>query len=532
MKAFARWRKDWCAFAREMLQVELDPEQEEILRSVQFNRKTSVCSGTSRGKDYVAAVCCICFLYLTPRWNAAGEMIENTKVAMTAPTDRQVGNIMFPEISRIFNRAKYLPGRLVGYDIRTDVEEWFLTGFKADDNQTEAWTGFHAANVLFVITEASGLSEKVAEAIEGNLQGNSRLLIVFNPNRSTGYAAASQRSSSWSRFRLSSLTAPNVKAKRIIYPGQVDYDWIRSVLTDHCVPINEADKVETEGDFEFEGHWYRPDDFFRVKVLGLFPKVSEGSLVPGEWIELANARWRGLQVGETLSRRGNMGTPRHLIVTETPLRLGVDVAGMGRDNSCLCHRFSDYVDRFELIHGGGEAVHMKVAGRVVNAMKERTDSVSGQTAKAFIDTIGEGAGVFSRLRELASSTERWMDNRVISAKYSEAAGDGDFRLRDVTGQREFLNMRAYLLWAVRDWLDPKNKCNPALPTDDDLYQELTQTQWETMSNGRIKIEAKEELKKRIKRSPDKSDALALTFWPTPDIDPIPAKRANAASFFH
>src|SRR5690242_18625272 len=116
---FTKWRKDWRVFARDVLKVNLDKEQEAILQSVQFEPLTSVVSGTARGKDFVTAVSAVCFLYLTPKWNSKGEMIENTKVAMTAPSDRQVGNIIFPEISRIFNKAKVLPGRLVAYDIRT-----------------------------------------------------------------------------------------------------------------------------------------------------------------------------------------------------------------------------------------------------------------------------------------------------------------------------------------------------------------------------------------------------------------------------
>ena len=47
------WRADWCKFAREALGVSLDAEQQAILRSVQFNARTSVASGTARGKDFV-----------------------------------------------------------------------------------------------------------------------------------------------------------------------------------------------------------------------------------------------------------------------------------------------------------------------------------------------------------------------------------------------------------------------------------------------------------------------------------------------
>ena len=242
------WREDWNRFVRDGLGVTLDREQQEILSSVQFNPRTSVASGTARGKDFVAACAAISFLYLTPRWNTQRQLIENTKVALTAPTDRQVKNIMMPEISRLYNRAKsrgiVLPGRLNAYDIRTDSDEWFLTGFKADENNHEAWSGFHAVNTMFVITEASGISDNTFEAIEGNLQGNSRVLLVFNPNTPIGYAARSQRGERWTKFRLNSLTAPNVIEHKIIIPGQVDYEWVVDKLEQWCTRIDKSEVQE------------------------------------------------------------------------------------------------------------------------------------------------------------------------------------------------------------------------------------------------------------------------------------------------
>ena len=130
---FKAWREDWNKFARDVLKARLDKEQQDILSAVQRYPRVAVASGTSRGKDFVAAVASLCFLYLTPKFNSKGELIENTKVAMTAPTGRQVGNIMAPEIRRLYRNAKILHGRLVAFDIRTEYDEWFLTGFKADD---------------------------------------------------------------------------------------------------------------------------------------------------------------------------------------------------------------------------------------------------------------------------------------------------------------------------------------------------------------------------------------------------------------
>lgn len=479
------WRNDWPLFAKEVLGAKLDPEMTEVLRSVQVNRMTAVASGTARGKDYLTAVACVCFMYLTPVFDPEKRLVKNTKVAMTAPSDRQVKNIMVPEVSRLFNKAKakgaQLPGRLTGYDIRTDFEEWFLTGFKADDNNQEAWTGFHAANTMFAVTEASGISEIIWGAIEGNLQGNSRLLIVFNPNNTTGYAANALRSPRFNSFRLNSLNAPNVKAKKELIPGQVDYEWIKDKLDAWCLPIQPEELNEGENDFEFEGKYYRPNDLFRIKVLGVFPKVDESVLIPLHWIELAEQRWHDA---------------RHLVAKDDiNLRLGVDVSGMGRDKTIFAPRHDTHLEPFISLESKGEARHMEIAGIVANRLKT-------PGAVALIDTIGEGAGVYSRLGELGLSN-------AVSAKVSESA-EG---LSDVTGQYKFANMRAYVHWAVRDWLNPAHKNQITLAPSPEFKEEATNIKFRFRSDGKIEIEPKDEIKKRIKRSPDHFDALALTFYP-------------------
>ena len=145
------WQADWCLFARQVLRARLDDEQKAVLRAVQNNKMVAVASGTARGKDFVAAVAALCFLYLTPRFSG-NKLIANTKVALTAPTGRQIDVIMIPEVSRLFRSAQVLPGRLMARGIRTNYDEWFLTGFKSDENNTEAWSGFHAVNTMFIVT--------------------------------------------------------------------------------------------------------------------------------------------------------------------------------------------------------------------------------------------------------------------------------------------------------------------------------------------------------------------------------------------
>lgn len=513
LKLINSWRADWNKFVREALGVTLDKEQQEILSSVQHNHRTSVASGTARGKDFVAACAAICFLYLTPRWNKKGELVENTKVALTAPTDRQVKNIMIPEVTRLYNRAKQrgvlLPGHVNSTDIRTENSEWFLTGFKADEHNHEAWSGFHAVHTMFVVTEATGISDDTFSAIEGNLQGDSRILLVFNPNTPIGYAARSQKGDRWAKFRLNSLTAPNVVQKKNVISGQVDYEWVKDKLENWCMKISPNEAKAELDDFEFEGQWYRPEDLFRKKVLGKFPKVSDDVLIPMQWIEQAHERWLSAQGEEPYQQNEQRW-------------LGVDVAGMGRDSTCFCERCGKYVRSFKAQNSGGGANHMEIAGEIHHYRQVHPDMFVS------IDTIGEGAGVYSRCLETVETEGK---RYIISCKFSEAAKRKSGKeLTDVTGQYKFVNMRAYLFWAVRDWLNPKNGNGAMLPPDAVFDEEATEIRWEFRSDGRILIEPKEDIKQRLGRSPDRFDSLANTFYPNLGATPIDLSRVRRMAY--
>jgi hypothetical protein len=78
---------------------------------------------------------------------------------------------------------------------------------------------------------------------------------------------------------------------------------------------------------------------------------------------------------------------------------------------------------------------------------------------------------------------------------------------------KFINKRASLYWALREALDPKNDDSLALPDDDELIQELSSTKYKFTTKGKIAIEEKDEIKKRIGRSPDRGDAVMLANAP-------------------
>jgi len=460
-----KFQSDWNKFARDILGVRLDRRQRRILEAIQVSRRVSVRSGHAAGKDYVAAVASLCFLYLN----------VPSKVINTAPTDRQVINIMMSEIARVYKSAKVtLGGDLWTHKITFEDPDWFLLGFKTKDKKPEDWTGFHSPNLMVVITEASGIDQATFDAIEGILTGNSRLILIFNPNRTSGEAYQSTKSHLYTKFKMNCLNAVNVRAKKILIPGQVDYEWIDEKIRKPgwVVEISESEANKETYDFKWSGKWYRPNDLFLVKVMGEFPRATEDTLIPLSWIELANDRWQDLH------GKG-----------EGELKLGVDVAGMGRDLTVFAFRKSNVVEKFKTY---SKQDHMVTVGKIKNALIKDEDI-------AFVDSLGEGAGVYSRLAEQKVN--------AVGVKASESAKG----LNDLTGQRTFANMRAYLYWAIRDALDPALDGELALPPIDELTQDLTEVHWSTRSNGDIIIEEKEEIKKKLGRSPDYGDAVANTF---------------------
>lgn len=429
-------------------------------------RRTSVCSGHARGKDYVAAVASLCFLYL----NIPSKVIE------TAPTMRQVVDIMMSEIIKIHLNAKIpLGGEVLTHRISFKGNpDWFLEGFKTKDKKVEDWTGYHSPNLMVVITEASGIEQETFDAIEGIITGNSRLVLIFNPNRTTGEAFQSTRSPLYKKFAMDCLDAVNVRAKKILIPGQVDYEWINEKI-EKPGWVTKIDKEEVKKelyDFKWDGGWYRPSNLFLVKVRGKFPRESEDTLIPLSWIELANERWRELKG-----------------IGKGKLKLGVDVAGMGRDLTVFAFRRGNVIERFKAY---SHQDLMVTVGKVKNELTEKEEV-------AYIDALGEGAGVYSRLDELKVN--------AVCVKYSFSAKG----LTDLTGQRTFANLRAYIYWALRDALDPTFEGDLALPPVDELTQDLTETRYKVRSNGDIVIEEKDDIKKRLKRSPDYGDSVANTF---------------------
>ena len=80
--------------------------------------------------------------------------------------------------------------------------------------------------------------------------------------------------------------------------------------------------------------------------------------------------------------------------------------------------------------------------------------------------------------------------------------------RDKTGLMQMLNLRAEMYWRLREALDPVNGGRLVLPNDPELLSELCSVRWES-DNFKVRVEDKDDIKRRLKRSPDKADAVAM-----------------------
>jgi hypothetical protein len=128
---------------------------------------------------------------------------------------------------------------------------------------------------------------------------------------------------------------------------------------------------------------------------------------------------------------------------------------------------------------------MQLCGAVV----AQYEGSSTKPSEILVDSIGLGAGVVDRLRELGLP--------VLGVNVSESPAVGSYR-----------NLRAELWYRCKDWL-AKRDCK--LPKNDDLISELCSVRYTFSSNGKAQVESKDEMRKRGLRSPDLADSLMLTF---------------------
>lgn len=204
---------------------------------------------------------------------------------------------------------------------------------------------------------------------------------------------------------------------------------------------------------------------YRVRVLGEFPNTEDDAVIPLHLCEAA--------------------VIRQVETTQFKPVWGLDVARFGDDQTALCKRRGNTVTEPIKCWRGKDT--MQTAGLIVDEWRQ-TDERDRPSA-ILVDVIGLGAGVVDRLRELG------LPCRGINVGEAASASDRYMRLRDEAW------------FKAREWL-MAGDCK--LPDDQALIAELTAPHYRIESSGKIKVESKDDLKKRGLNSPDLADAFILT----------------------
>jgi hypothetical protein len=168
---------------------------------------------------------------------------------------------------------------------------------------------------------------------------------------------------------------------------------------------------------------------------------------------------------------------------------GVDVARGGKDKTVIARRYGTYVADLEKHAGSATPDGQAVAGLVL----------ARPSGSVHVDAIGVGASVVDQLRGKA--------DRLRAVMFS-----GEPPGRDRTGVLTFVNVRAWAYWALREALDPQTGDDLALPPDPELVADLCSARW-TMRTDGVLVERKEDIVKRIGRSPDAGEAVVLAMLP-------------------
>lgn len=367
----------------------------------------------------------------------------------TAPTfTRQVKKIFWPELRRW---AKKLPAPQ-GFDLQAtrlvwDEDGWFITGESAAEGENIA--GFHSrrGGIMYICDEDSGIEDEIHEAIEGALTDSSSDYRILIAGNPTKRSGELYRAKTDPKHRWS---ATNPSGYRFHHQSSWDSPLVSRAWCE-----------------ERRAKWGENSTVYRVRVLGLPPEESADTLIPFHLIQASVDRWK-----ENAAKPG-------------PARLGVDVARFGDDDSVVARRVANRLCDLHPVNGyasGGVADLVKYVG-ALNA-PDRVDVVA-------VDGIGYGSGVVDELRR--RKTEKLSDVNVAMT-----ASDGEM----------FENLRAELCWSMRDWfLEGKAE----IPDDEMLVQELSELKMSLRKTGKTAIEPKETMKIRIGRSPDRADALMLTF---------------------
>lgn len=421
-----------------------------------------------RDHDFVACrsghkVSKTCSAAILGMWWAA--MHKEGRAILTSTSKEQLKSALWPEFRRLWRLGAergYKIGEEPALDPATGWRLGELRGvFSRTTDKAERVAGISGAEQLYIVDEASGYPDDLLEAMTGNLAGGGKMLLIGNPTQTSGtfYDAFHDKQHLWFTLHIRSTDTPNFHGGNV--PGLAGPTWLARM----------------------KEYWGEGTPLWDVRILGNFPRSAPDAVIPLMLSELARARYEAGAFDEDKHR------------TE----LGVDVARGGNDSTVMLPRRGYTLGAIDELRGSDSDTGPKVGNRVMALVRGDADKPAlrrgeRERVKVKIDTIGVGASAYDSLRERHDAGEI----ELVGVNSSERADD----------EEQYFNLRSQLHFAVRDWLRDGGQ----LPDDKMLAGELVAAKFSFDNRGRYKVEPKDDIKSRIKRSPDRADALALAVY--------------------
>lgn len=460
------WYDSPLLFATEAIGVTPSAQQADALAKFPATKRMTIRSGHGTGKDAFASWIILWFLSTRPY----------PKVLCTAPTGRQLNDILWAELSK-WTRKSVLADEFV---IQSDKifhkeapKEWWARAVTASvkasaEDQAETLAGLHAEHMLFVCDEASGIPDPVYIPLEGAMtQEDNRVLLIGNPTRNKGYFYDTHfdtnQSKLWTRLHWDSRKSSNVTQE------MVDY---------------------------FITKYGEDSNTFRIRVAGDPPIDDEFSLIPLHWAQQC--------VGNEF--------PIH---PDDPVVIGVDVARYGNDSSIILPRFGNTIKPWD---------EYQELNPINLAMLSKEMFFQLEADRIGIDEIGVGGPVLDWLHLNGLLRE------AVGVNVATKSSD----------QRRFYQLRDELWWRVRERCMNAQYSFPAGPLGEQLCDELSSIRFEESEvRGALKVESKRLMKLRGAASPNIADALCITEYfftslagnVSPSKQPTPPKRKRRSDYF-
>lgn len=372
---------DPAGYSEHVIGIKLDPWQVEVAESVRDNRRTAVRACHGPGKTFLAAV--------IEKWWMATRGYP--RVRSTANTEKQIMSILWSELAKVHRMSKdkdLYEWTKTGYFLKSAPDVHWAQAIAWSENNSEAFAGLHAPNVLYVFDESSAIADIIFEVAQGAMtHPDARWLIMGNPTRNTGKFHECFGRNKWK-------------------PGDTD----TSLWHTFTVSAFDSPRVSPEYIAEVEREYGKDSDPYRVRVLGLPPQQEDQQFIP-------------VGLFETALHKNVASLPHE------PRILGIDPSRFGDDSTPFVERKGRNAKLLARLRGQDT---MQIVGKAIELMNAAADS--GEPYDYIcIDEIGIGAGVVDRLRE--------QKYEVLGVNVAESPRRDDCK-----------NLRAELWWRTKDWL--------------------------------------------------------------------------------